>query len=251
LPQDDRSLRCAALPVLLLAGAVAIAGPSVDPDRDPLLAATTGAYGSPDRGADARSSFYATTGISTLGIGVEISRGLGRHFALRIGANGFDYGYDETTDGVDYAIDLQLRSAGAHLDWYPTGRGFFLSGGALYNGNGASVVGRGADGEIEIGDEVYDADLVGDLSGDIAFENLAPVAGAGWNTVFRSGRVGLHLFAGVAFQGAPSVSLAADGPLADEDEFQQELERERADLESDLETLQFYPVASLGLTLRF
>ena len=56
---------------------------------------------------------------------------------------------------------------------------------------------------------------------------------------------------GVVFQGEPVVTLQADGEIADDPLFQQELQREQDELQEDLNDFTLYPVASFGLTYRF
>ena len=226
---------------------------AVDVDRDPLFAAATDAPYEAAGRRDRRDgdSFYVTSTISTLGIGLEVSRSVAQRLALRVGASGFDYTYDNSLNDIDYEVDLRLRTFGAHVDWHPGGGGAFLTGGVLYNGNEVTALGAASGPTIDVGDLTFTAEQVGNLTGDVTFNEITPVVGAGWNTAFAGNRVGVHFAAGVVFQGQPVVGLQADGTLADEPLFQDELEKERADLEEDLESFRFYPVASIGLTFRF
>jgi hypothetical protein len=52
-------------------------------------------------------------------------------------------------------------------------------------------------------------------------------------------------------QGSPKLNISADGSLSSNATFQSNLERERQDLEDELENFEFYPVISFGITYRF
>ncbi|MEM9386808.1 MAG: hypothetical protein AAGA68_17240 [Pseudomonadota bacterium] len=198
-----------------------------------------------------RDSFYLSAKVSTLGVGVDFSRSLANRFAFRVGYSGFSTSFDETESGIDYDIDLDLRSFAVSGDWHPWQNGVFLTGGALINNNEANALGNGDGVDITIGDLTFDAGLVGDLTAQVDFDDVAPMVGFGWNSAFAKRRLGVVLSAGVVFQGEPRVTLQADGAIADDPLFQQELQREQDELQEDLNDFTLYPVASFGLSYRF
>ncbi|OPZ59406.1 MAG: hypothetical protein BWY87_01022 [Deltaproteobacteria bacterium ADurb.Bin510] len=53
------------------------------------------------------------------------------------------------------------------------------------------------------------------------------------------------------FKGSPDVELRATGPLMNNPDFQQALERERQDIEDKLEPYKYYPVVRIGLSYNF
>ncbi len=203
------------------------------------------------RKARQQDSFYVGAKVSTLGVGVDFSRSLANRFAFRVGYSGFSTDFSETEAGIDYDIDLDLASIAVSGDWHPWGNGFFLSGGALFNNNEANALGNGDGADITIGNETFDAGLVGDLTARVEFDDVAPMVALGWNGAFAKRRIGVVISAGVVFQGEPVVTLQADGVLADEPLFQQELAREQAELQEDVSDYTLYPVASFGLNYRF
>jgi hypothetical protein len=82
------------------------------------------------------------------------------------------------------------------------------------------------------------------------FEDVAPYLGFGFDfNVF--GKVGLNLDLGVLWQGEPSVTLTADGTLENDQDFRDELETERLELEAEFEDYKAYPVLSLGFSVNF
>ena len=56
---------------------------------------------------------------------------------------------------------------------------------------------------------------------------------------------------GILFQGSPNVSYTASGVLADNPTFQANLERDRQDIEEDMDEYEYYPVLSMGVAYQF
>ncbi len=103
-------------------------------------------------------------------------------------------------------------------------------------------------GEQEIGGVPYDWENdIGTLSGSVKIDDLAPYVGIGWgNPLTGDQRWGFTCDFGVAFAGSPDVALSATGMVASAD-----LERERRDIEDELEDFKFYPVISISFFYRF
>lgn len=187
----------------------------------------------------------------TLGLGVEVSGGPGAHFNARVGANYFDYDYSDEYENIDYDMELDLRSVAAMLDWHPAGGSFRLTGGMLFNQNEIHAEAK-PEGSYEIGGTDYPAALVGDLTGDIGFDDYAPYVGLGWASGNGGdGGFGMSLDLGVAYQGSPDVALAASGPIAADPGFQSDLAAEQQALADDLEDYKYYPVVAVGFNYRF
>ncbi len=198
-----------------------------------------------------QSNPYAVSGrISTLGLGVELSRTIASTGAVRLGLNGADYSFDDTTSGVDYDVELDWSSVSLMFDWHPRSQGFRLSAGVLSNANQVLALGKGSS-TYDIGGQTFNASDVGTLAAKVEFNEFAPMLSLGWDNAFSDNRVGVSMGVGLVFQGTPEVALTASGVLATDPLFQQELARELADFEADVEDFELYPVASLGLSLRF
>ena len=87
----------------------------------------------------------------------------------------FDYGIDRRVSGNEYEGDIELESFGVLLDWFPTGRGFRVTGGVLWNGN--AVAASSDSSNLGIGGTRYS----GTLSVEVELgDQVAPYLGLGW-----------------------------------------------------------------------
>ena len=104
----------------------------------------------------------------------------------------------------------------------------------------------------EIGGEIYEASEIGTLKGSINVDGIAPYLGIGWGNPFAGERRwGFTFDLGAAFTSSPDVKLKANGTLATNSIFLENLEKERQDIEDDIDFIKIYPVISLGLYYRF
>lgn len=189
--------------------------------------------------------------VSTLGLGLEVERSLSDSISGRIGVNYFTYGYSGTEDDIEYDFDLNLMSLSALLDWHPFKGSFRISGGAIYNGNDIDANAKSSE-TFDIGDSTYTGAELGTLKGKIDFKDIAPYLGLGWDTSFGKNKSFGFLFElGAIYQGLPKVNLSADGPIASDPTFQNELATEEKNLQSDLDSFKVYPVIAIGLSYRF
>lgn len=87
------------------------------------------------------------------------------------------------------------------------------------------------------------------LRGDLEFDGFAPYVGLGWDSTFTSRSNWSFTFqAGVLFQGNPEVTLRqTSGPAVS----QSDLNAEARNIEDELDSLELYPVLSMGLSFRF
>jgi hypothetical protein len=129
---------------------------------------------------------------------MEAATPLAGRLNLRGGFNLF--GYDRTfhKDGVTYAGQLQFRSAEAHVDWFPFGRSFHVSPGALiYNGNQVSANASVAGGQsFTLNSTSYLSDPADPVTGNgkISFAKGGPMLTVGFgNLVPRLTASAFHL----------------------------------------------------------
>ena len=189
--------------------------------------------------------------VSTLGLGLEAEKSFSDSIGGRLGVNYFTYDYSGTEDDIEYDFELNLKSLSALLDWHPFQGSFRISGGAVLNGNTIDANAKSAE-TFDIGNSTYTGAQVGTLTGKIDFENIAPYLGLGCDTSFGKDKSFGFLFElGVIYQGSPKVDLSADGPIASNATFQNELATEEKDLQSDLDVFKIYPVVAIGLSYRF
>ncbi len=188
----------------------------------------------------------------TLGVGPEIGFTFSKYLGARVGFNYLPFSFSGEKGDVEYDFDLNLQSVSGILDFHPFKNAFRISGGIFYNGNNLDAKGKPSSGMFKIGDHKYPAALVGNLKGDIDFNDFAPYCGIGVDTTFgKSKNFGIMLEVGVLFQGSPDVTLSSEGPLSGNPLFQRDLAKEEKKLEDDLNNFKFYPVISIGATYRF
>lgn len=186
---------------------------------------------------------------STVGFGPEIAYSVSPHFTVRGVGNYLSFDYDETYDGIDYDLDVDLMSGGGFVDYHPLRNGFHLTLGALYNGNEAGLGATAGPGATIGGFTVPGGQTAG-LRGDLSVDEFSPYVGLGYDTTFTSRSAWTFTVrAGVLYQGNPDVALrqtsgATTIPQAD-------LDAEARNIEDDLDLVEFFPVLSIGLNYRF
>jgi len=198
-------------------------------------------------GANAESAFAMGIKAGTTGLGVEAAIPLSDSWNLRGGLNGFSYGYDFEEEGIEYDGDLRLRSASIMADWHVFGGAFRVSAGAFLNGN--ELKGKAESGELEIGDNTYDAKL----EASIDWRAFAPYLGIGWGNSVKGGRLTFSTDLGVMFTGSPTARLVGEerSGTVDLEEFKADLRREEANLNDELRDVKYYPVVTFGVSYRF
>jgi hypothetical protein len=152
------------------------------------------------------------------------------------------------SSGISYAIHM-ANAGRAVLDFYPV-HWFHLSGGALFGGAVELSETYDSPEPVEIGGKTYAGTGIGSLHGALDFGGVAPYAGIGFGNPIGKA-LGIAFDFGVAFSGAPDVSLRASGPLAHDSGFRAELASEQAEVQSKLDVVTVYPVASLRLSMSF
>ena len=205
-----------------------------------------------------RSGWALTPVIGTLGVGGNLSRSLIRdRLNLRGGFSSVVFGGDITTRDTRYGTDLRL-SGGIPLvlDFFPAKNWFRISGGLVINRNRLKLSANALDeGEtIDIGGEIFESDLVGDLDGKIEYNEVAPYIGIGiGNPVGRGNKFSFFLELGAMFQGSGDISLDASGSLANDPEFLEALDEEIDDIddETTFSDLPVYPILQLGFSYQF
>ena len=183
----------------------------------------------------------------TLGAGAEFTTKIATDINARVGLNALDFDFDdEEIDDVEYDLGIELSSFSALVDWHIFDDSFHITGGFISMNNEIDLDATPTK-SVEIGDTIYTPAQIGTLSGCVDIDGLTPYLGIGWGNPFGGDRRwGFTLDLGVAFTDSPDVSLSATGAIA-----QADLEKERKDIEDDLDFIQIYPVLSLGLFYRF
>jgi hypothetical protein len=199
--------------------------------------------------------------LGSTGIGLEWDKPLHPRLHVRATASYAQIDRDEESDDVDYDGEITLGGAALLLDWHPFAGGFRVSTGLAVTALDVELK-ADANGEYEIGDHTYTGNP--HLDADVDYAPVAPYFGLGWGRAFDASGWSMTFELGVLLLGDPSVTLDASGSLSSPDinggasidvstsaEFQQDLERERQNLEDDIDDFTLYPVLNLGVSYAF
>ena len=202
-------------------------------------------------GVSANDNFWFGVKAGTLGFGGEASWRPIEWLDFRAGANFYDYDESGGQAGLNYdgtlALDTYYLTGNFRFPLSP----FRLTAGIYANNNEVRLVSQDMP-SYELGDSPTSwlPAEVGTLQSVTSFDSTAPYLGAGFDfDIFD--RFGLSLDFGVLWQGAPLVTLTADGTAAGNPMFDAALEQERQQLENEMENLKAYPVISVGFNFNF
>lgn len=195
----------------------------------------------------------------TPGVGLDLNLGLSPSFGIRVGFSGLNINHDIDTSDVNYDGRLKLRTVTGLLDWYVLRGGFHLTAGVAGNDTKLDVVGRPTQSSFTIDGTTYTSSQLGSLTGQLKFGNsVSPYIGFGWgNPAGEGSRVHFLFDVGAIYGGTPSVSLTARcGPAAPAgsplcNQAQADVAAEEARLRHKADILQWYPVVSIGVGVRF
>lgn len=197
--------------------------------------------------------------LGTTGLGVEWIAPFNDTLRARVMLTYLGIDGDLEEEDIDYDIEFSSGSVGALLEWHPFASSFRLSGGLVGTNFGFDLQSQGAQ-SFDIGDNTYTGPLT--LDGDVEFSDVAPYLAIGWSSDLEDPGLYLGLEFGVLYVGSPKLSLQASGEVtsdlngqpinvANNADFQADLELERQNLEDDLEDFSFYPVLTFSVGYRF
>lgn len=195
----------------------------------------------------------------TFGYGADFDVGLTESLNVRLGYNTFSYSQTLEDTEVTYDGTLKIGAASAILDWHVFKGGFRLSVGAVQNGPKIDMTAvPSANATYEINDHVYSASQIGSLTGTIKIgDSVAPYVGIGWgNTVDKEDRVTFLFDIGAIHAGSPKAELnvvcgSAVTLVAFCDQLRADVNAEKAELEDEASSYEWYPIISLGFAVRF
>jgi hypothetical protein len=167
----------------------------------------------------------------------------------RLGLTFFDFRPENEIRRDGYDLDLKLLTLPILLDWRPFRDSFHISTGIILNSTHMTLDGP-ADGLPANGATASSAP--GTVHGEMQFNPLVPYLGFGWAKTFgKNQRWGLTSDFGVAFLGAPRVSLHGDGAMAADPAYQRALAHEEDSIEDNLSDFKLYPIVSISFFYRF
>jgi predicted nucleic acid-binding Zn ribbon protein len=213
----------------------------------------------PAAASAATPDFAVAVRAGTPGVGLDLDLGLSPSFGVRVGFAGFNINHNVNTSDVNYDGRLKLRTVTGLLDWYVFRGGFHLTAGVAGNDTKLDVVGQPNQSSYTINGNTYSSSQLGSLTGQLKFGNsVSPYVGFGWgNPAGESGRLHFLLDVGAIYGGTPSVTLTAQcgsaapagSPVCNQ--AQSDVASEEAKLRHKADILQWYPVVSLGIAVRF
>jgi len=188
---------------------------------------------------------------STTGLGAELTLGLSRQANLRVGGSGYRFDRTFTEQQITYEGTAKLAGGSVLLDLHPGGGLFRLSVGAVASRN--VVTAHSVGGTVVVNGTSYDVRDVGVLSGEVKGNTLCPYVGIGLgNAVGKGAPVKLVLDIGAYYMGSPKVSLTAApaAPAQVPPGFAENLEQERRKIEDRASKYRYFPVVSIGISVK-
>lgn len=210
---------------------------------------TSMAASAPAEAQDRTPTVSAGVTGGTLGVGPQVGYRFSENAGVRANATFLGLGRDVDSDGVNYDGDLKLRSFGGALDLYPMGGGFRISPGFRISDNHVRLEARPTE-DVEIGDNLYTPEEIGEISGRVKAKKFAPILTVGWGGGMARG-LKFGIDAGVMLQGSPRVTDLETSGMLNDPELQADIERERAEIEDDIDKFKYYPVLQLSLGYAF
>jgi len=193
--------------------------------------------------------------VGTTGLGIHAAIPVLDNLNARFGFNTYNYNVDGSTDDMDYKFKLKLSTFDVLADWHPMQNNFRVTAGILWNGNKIDAKAKAnSQGEYTFQGNTYDASNAGNLKGRIEFNDVAPYLGIGWGNSPKNRGWSFSGDLGVIFQGSPSVSLKNRGCNLGAtlcDQLANDLEKERKELEDEVEGFRYYPVIRFGASYMF
>ncbi len=199
--------------------------------------------------------------LSTLGLGVEYKHPITENIAVSAGLYGANYSRNDTTNKVKYDAKLKLRHFSLLGNYYPWDNGFHFAGGLVFNGTKVEADAEATQTAGLAGkkftfngrDYTVGADIGSSVSAKADFRKVAPYLGIGWDNGNKSGAgFSVAASAGVMFSGKPKLTYNYDCKNAALcSQLEQDIQKEKDDLQKDLNKLKIYPVLSLGIMYNF
>jgi hypothetical protein len=195
---------------------------------------------------------------STLGLGLDVAVGLGKHIVIRGARSGGSIGVDQTLQAQAYNLFAKADNRSLMLDIHPFGGGIYVSVGKVQNHSTLTLTGTPTNGSYTVNGQSYAADSVGSLLGAVVLPENPMFFGFGWDHTFgNSWGASITSRLGVLHQDKAVLELSATGPYGQASnpahaQFQAQLDAERAKQEASLDksVVRNMPVLEIGLRVR-
>ncbi|MBL7005075.1 MAG: hypothetical protein ISR69_13740 [Gammaproteobacteria bacterium] len=212
------------------------------------------------------NKFGAGVKTGTVGSGVDLSMTLSKKVNARLSLTSTDYDFSGESfvigdaggnqANVNADLNMNFGSTAILFDWYVFDGTFHVTGGLLKN-NGSININGTVDGTVDLNGTTYNAGDIGNVGGSIsAGESFEPYLGIGWGRK-ASVEKGLSISAefGVVMMN-PKASLTAEltnssATQTQKDDLSNNIKSAESDINSDLSSLELFPVLSVGLNYAF
>jgi hypothetical protein len=207
-------------------------------------------------GNAAAEGFGLSANVSSLGLGLDLTKAFTPGINGRLGINTYKYDKSVTESGIDYNGSFKWQSAHLLADWYPYQGVFRTSIGLVYNNNKLSLSAKPSAGTTyTINGTTYTTTDIGSLNGEMTFNKSAPYLGIGWGNPVAQGKGwGFVADVGVLYQGAPKTTLNVNCTATTPglcSTLNGDVAAQNAKLTSDLNSFRWYPVLSVGASYQF
>lgn len=219
-----------------------------------MLAATTVAFvGTASAGIGVDAS------VSTAGINGNVHFDVMPMITLRGGINYLEFEAEDLEfDDVEYDTEIDFTQFGIYADLHPLPimRGFTLTAGYVFGEREFEAIATPLE-DTQIGDVTFTPEQFGSLIGNGSLGDSGFYGGFGFDSTTRGFiPVSLVFRAGVIISDAPEFSLRAEGGLAETDptlqaQLDEEIAREVANINDEIEDFKIYPVISFGIGIGF
>jgi hypothetical protein len=204
---------------------------------------------------------FAQIGIGaragTLGLGGEVSIGVGSMLGIRGGFGVLPNEINTTVEDIDWELNPPSPIWNVGVDLYPFGGGFRIGAGVL-NRKQFDVMAT-EEGSVDVGDNTYNGRVT--LEGSLTNEReTAPYVVIGYGRTFKRG-VGLFIDLGAAAMGEGNIeadgtctvtSGPATGSSCADAQFQQDVDEEAEKLEDEAGSyINWHPILQIGLKIGF
>ena len=194
--------------------------------------------------------------VGTLGIGGDVSVGIGSRLGIRAGLGVVPDDIEITLDDIEYTLDPPTNIWNLGVDVYPFGGGFRLSAGIVNRKSFELTAVR--TGQTEIGGNTYNGTIT--IDGTLGNEReTAPYASIGFGKLHSSG-FGVFADLGAVQMGDAVIRLTGtcvvngtqQCPSQNGQTFQQTLDEEAQQAEEDAGTyVKWHPILQIGLKIGF
>jgi len=221
-----------------------------------------------ESGSIFRPRFGVVAKVSMLGVGGDVGVSITRLANIRVGSSGLDFSHTFQSSGIKYDATLHFRNVEALVDITPLGDWFHVSPGVLvYNGNRINAVTTVPGGQnFDLGDVSFRSSPTDPVhgSGEMTVRKSAPMVMFGFgNPIPHHHRFTIFHDFGIVFQGLPKTTLNLAGTACDpvtglacvnvatDPTLQAQIIAQQNKINKDASIVKFYPLASLGIGIRF